>query len=402
MRVNYGKNVYDRNEINAVVAALKKSTQMGSNVFKFEKELSKIFGKKYSLLVNSGSSALLLAFQSLNYKKGSNFITPVLTFGTTVASMIQSGFIPNFIDVNQKTLCIDEKQIEKKINKNTVGFCIPNLIGNLPNWQIIKKIAKKYKLLIIEDSADTLGAKYGRYSTGKFSDISITSFYGSHIISCAGNGGSISLNNRKMYEKCKLLRSWGRSSSLYKDSEKIENRFNIKLENIDYDKKFVFETPGYNFEPSEIGAAFGLVQLKKLKNNFKLREINFKSHINFVRKYKEYFISPKIYNETKTAWLAFPLILRETNLFKRKELMIFLEKNGIQTRVIFTGNILKQPGFKKIKCIKNLSYPNADYLMKNGILIGCHHGLNKSKINYIQNKIEIFLQKKINANIFKK
>lgn len=397
MRVNYGQNVYDKNEVNAVLSTLKVGTQMGSCVYKFEKELSKLFGKKYSLLVNSGSSALLLAFQCLNYKKGSNFITPVLTFGTTVASMIQSGFIPNFIDVNKQTLCIDEKQIEKKINKKTVGFCIPNLIGNLPNWQIIKKLAKKYNLLIIEDSADTLGAKYNKSSTGKFSDISITSFYGSHIISCAGNGGSISLNNRKLYEKCKLLRSWGRSSSLYKDSEKIENRFNIKLEKIDYDKKFVFETPGYNFEPSEIGAAFGLVQLKKLKNNFKIREINFQSHLKFVNEYGDFFLPPKIYNETKTAWLAFPLILKETNFFKRKDLMIFLEKNGIQTRVIFTGNILRQPGFKKIKCIKNKSYPQADYLMKNGILIGCHHGLNKSKIEYIQNKIKNFLKKKINV-----
>ena len=397
MRVNYGQNVYDKNEVNAVVSTLKTGTQMGSCVYKFEKELSKLFGKKYSLLVNSGSSALLLAFQCLNYKKGSNFITPVLTFGTTVASMIQSGFVPNFIDANKQTLCIDEKQIEKRINNKTVGFCIPNLIGNLPNWQIIKKLAKKYNLLIIEDSADTLGAKYNKSSTGKFSDISITSFYGSHIISCAGNGGSISLNNRKLFEKCKLLRSWGRSSSLYKDSEKIENRFNIKLDKIDYDKKFVFETPGYNFEPSEIGAAFGLVQLKKLKNNFKIREINFQSHLKFVKKYEDYFLPPKIYNETKTAWLAFPLILKKTNFFKRKDLMIFLEKNGIQTRVIFTGNILRQPGFKKIQCIKNKSYPQADYLMKNGILIGCHHGLNKSKIKYIQNKIETFLKKKIDA-----
>ena len=398
MRVNYGQNVYDKEEINAVLKTLKVGTQMGSAVNKFEQKLSQIFGKKYSLLVNSGSSALLLAFQCLNYKKGSNFITPVLTFGTTVSSMIQSGYIPNFIDVNKRTLCIDEEQIERKINKKTIGFCIPNLIGNLPNWQTIKKIAKKYDLLIIEDSADTLGAKYNNSTTGKFSDISITSFYGSHIISCAGNGGSISLSNQKLYERCKLLRSWGRSSSLFKDSEKIENRFNIKLDNIDYDKKFVFETPGYNFEPSEIGASFGLVQLKKLKNNFKIREKNFKSHLKFVKKYEDYFISPTVYKRTKTAWLAFPLILKENKIFNRKDLMIFLEKNGVQTRVIFTGNVLRQPGFKKIKCIRNKDYPNADYLMKNGILVGCHHGLNKAKINYIQKKIELFF-KVINAKI---
>lgn len=393
MKVNYGQNVYDQKEINAVVKTLKKGTQMGSAVREFEKKLSKIFQKKHTLLVNSGSSALLLAFQCLDFKKNSNFITPVLTFGTTVASMIQANFIPNFVDVDKRTLCIDEKQIEKQINKNTVGFCIPNLIGNLPNWLIIKKIAKKYKLIIIEDSADTLGAKYNKSSTGKYSDISITSFYGSHIISCAGNGGAISLNDKKLYEKCKLLRSWGRSSSLFRDSEKIENRFNIKLDNIDYDKKFVFEVPGYNFEPSEIGAAFGLIQMNKLKKNFSIREINFNKHLNFIKKLPDYFLQPKVYKQANTAWLAFPLIIKENKFFKRKDLMIFLEKNGIQTRVIFTGNILRQPGFKKIKCIKVKKYENADYLMKNGVLIGCHHGLNNVKINYIQNKIKVFIKK---------
>ncbi len=396
MRISYGQNVYDQEEVKAIVKTLKVGTQMGSSVRNFEKKLSNIFKKKKTLLVNSGSSALLLAFECLNYKKNSNFITPVLTFGTTVSSMIQSGYLPNFVDVDKNTLCIDEKNIEKKINKDTVGFCIPNLIGNLPNWQKIKKIARKYKLIIIEDSADTLGAKYNKLSTGQFSDISITSFYGSHIISCAGNGGAISLNDKKLYEKCKLLRSWGRSSSLYQNSEKIENRFNIKLDNIDYDKKFVFETLGYNFEPSEIGAAFGLVQLKKLQKNFKKRQINFTSHFNFIKKYQDFFLLPKVYKKTNTSWLAFPLIIRENRYFKRKDLMIFLEKKGIQTRVIFTGNILRQPGFKKIRCFKNKSYPNADYLMRNGILIGCHHGLGKNKMNYIQKNILTFL-KKLNA-----
>ena len=396
MRISYGQNVYDQEEVKAIVKTLKVGTQMGSSVRNFERKLSNIFKKKKTLLVNSGSSALLLAFECLNYKKNSNFITPVLTFGTTVSSMIQSGYLPNFVDVDKNTLCIDEKNIEKKINKDTVGFCIPNLIGNLPNWQKIKKIARKYKLIIIEDSADTLGAKYNKLSTGQFSDISITSFYGSHIISCAGNGGAISLNDKKLYKKCKLLRSWGRSSSLYQNSEKIENRFNIKLDNIDYDKKFVFETLGYNFEPSEIGAAFGLVQLKKLQKNFKKRQINFTSHFNFIKKYQDFFLLPKVYKKTNTSWLAFPLIIRENRYFKRKDLMIFLEKKGIQTRVIFTGNILRQPGFKKIRCFKNKSYPNADYLMRNGILIGCHHGLGKNKMNYIQKNILTFL-KKLNA-----
>ena len=397
MKISYGKNVYDNAEISAVLNQLKKTTQMGKSVAFFEKKIAKLFAKKYGLMVNSGSSALTLATKVLNFKKNDEIITPCLNFGTALSSIILSGAKPILIDINIETLQIDEKELEKKITKKTKAIMVPNLIGNIPNWKKIKQIANKYKLKIIEDSADTLGATINAKPTGIYSDISITSFYGSHIISCAGNGGMFMTNNKNFYEKAKVLRSWGRMSTLIKDSENIKKRLNIKLNGIGYDKKFVFSEVGYNFEPSEIGAAFGLVQLKKLKNNFKIREVNFQSHLKFVKKYEYYFLSPKIYNETKTAWLAFPLILKETNYFKRKDLMIYLEKNGIQTRVIFTGNILRQPGFKKIKCIKNKSYPNADYLMKNGILIGCHHGLNKSKIKYIQNKIETFLEKKINA-----
>lgn len=393
MKISYGSNVYGADEISAVVKQLKQTTQMGKSVYSFEKKISKLFNKKNTLLVNSGSSALILSFQSLNFKKGSNFITPVLTFGTTVSSMIMAGYVPNFIDVDLETLCIDEKKIEKKINKNTVGMCIPNLIGNLPNWKVLRKIAKKFKLFVIEDSADALGAKYNNKSTGEYSDISVTSFYGSHIISCAGNGGSISLNQKDLYEKCKLLRSWGRNSSLFVDSENIKNRFNIKLEGIDYDKKFVFSKPGYNLEPSEIGAAFGNVQIRNLNNNIKLRKKNFLSHLNFFKKFPNIFITPKILKGADSAWLAYPILIRENNFFKRKDLMIFLEKSKIQTRVIFTGNILKQPGFKKIHCIKEKKYPNADYIMKNGILIGCHHGLTNKNIKFIHFKIKKFLSK---------
>tara|TARA_A100000164_G_scaffold367175_1_gene388862 strand:- start:1812 stop:3005 length:1194 start_codon:yes stop_codon:yes gene_type:complete len=392
MKISYGSNVYGAKEIKEVVKQLKTGTQMGKSVENFENKISKLFRKKKTLLVNSGSSALILSFQSLDFKKGSNFITPVLTFGTLVSSMMMAGYVPNFIDVDSETLCIDEKKIEKKINKKTVGMCIPNLIGNLPNWKILKKIAKKHKLFVIEDSADTLAAKYDKKSTGQYSDISVTSFYGSHIISCAGNGGSISLNQKKLFNRCKLLRSWGRNSSLYKDSESIKNRFNIKLAGIDYDKKFVFSKPGYNLEPSEIGAAFGNIQIKDLNKNINIRKKNFLLHLNFFKKYPKIFNLPKILKHAESAWLAYPILIKENKFFKRKDLMIFLENNNIQTRVIFTGNILKQPGFKKINCIKEKKYPKADYIMKNGILIGCHHGLKNNNIKFIHKKLKFFIE----------
>jgi len=390
-KITYGKNVYDKNEINAVLRTLNKSTQMGDDVINFENKISKLLNKKYSLMVNSGSSALLLAMTSLNLPKGSNVITPALTFGTTIASIVQSGFIPNLIDVNISTLCIDENKIEKSINKKTKAMLIPNLIGLLPDWPILKKIAKKYNLILIEDSADTLDSKYNDKPTSSYSDITITSFYGSHIISCAGNGGIVCFNNKNYFEKAKLLRSWGRSSSLFKESEKIENRFDIKLSGIRYDKKFIFQELGYNFEPSEIGASFGLVQLKKLKKNITKRKKLRKHHDKFFKRYKDIFILPKNDDYQDSALLAYPIILKNS-LIDRTDLQIFLEKNNIQTRVIFTGNILRQPCSKNVKFIKETSYKNADKVMRDGMLIGCHQGLSIEDLNYIHKTIEKFFK----------
>jgi CDP-6-deoxy-D-xylo-4-hexulose-3-dehydrase len=397
MKISYGKNVYDKKEIKAVVKALEFSTQIGRNVNDFEKKIGTEFSKKYSLMVNSGSSALILAMQVLNFEKGSEIITPCLNFGTPISAILTSGYKPIFIDIDISTLQINTDLIEKKITKKTKGLLIPNLIGNIPQWQIIKRIAKKYKLKIIEDSADTLGAKIGNKSTSTYSDISITSFYGSHIISCAGNGGMFLTNNRKYYEKAKVLRSWGRMSTLIKDSENINKRLGVKLKGIEYDKKFIFSEVGYNFEPSEILAAFGLVQLKKFKKFNQIRNRNFKLHLSFFKEFKDFFIAPKIIKNVKTNFLAYPIILKKNKFFSRKELQIFLENNNIQTRPIFSGNILRHPAFESLNSKQNNinTFKNADYIMQYGLLIGCHQGLSDKHINYIHEVIRKFFLKKI-------
>jgi CDP-6-deoxy-D-xylo-4-hexulose-3-dehydrase len=397
MKISYGKNVYDKEEIKAVVKALEFSTQIGRNVNDFEKKIGTEFSKKYSLMVNSGSSALILAMQVLNFEKGSEIITPCLNFGTPISAILTSGYKPIFIDIDISTLQINTDLIEKKITKKTKGLLIPNLIGNIPQWQIIKRIAKKNKLKIIEDSADTLGAKIGNKSTSTYSDISITSFYGSHIISCAGNGGMFLTNNRKYYEKAKVLRSWGRMSTLIKDSENINKRLGVKLKGIEYDKKFIFSEVGYNFEPSEILAAFGLVQLKKFKKFNQIRNRNFKLHLSFFKEFKDFFIAPKIIKNVKTNFLAYPIILKKNKFFSRKELQIFLENNNIQTRPIFSGNILRHPAFESLNSKQNNinTFKNADYIMQYGLLIGCHQGLSDKHINYIHEVIRKFFLKKI-------
>ena len=398
IRIPYGQSVHGKEEIKAVTQVLKHSTQMGKNVQQFERKISKLFSKKYGLMVNSGSSAILLAMEALNLPKNSEIITPALTFSSTVSYIVKNNLVPVFVDVKKGTYCMDEEKVERLINKNTKAIIAPHLIGNLVNWEKIYNKLKKKNIIIIEDSADTLGATYKNKSSGKYTDISITSFYGSHIINCAGNGGMVCFNDKKLYTKAKLLRSWGRSSSLYDEkSEKVENRFNIKLDGIPYDKKFVFEKIGHNLEPSELGAAFGLVQLKKLRKNIKAREKNFKIHNRFFKKYEKFFILPRQLINSKSGWLAYPLTVKKNSHFNRRELQIFLEKRNIQTRVVFTGNILRQPGFKNIKRIETKGgYPESDNVMKNGILIACHHGLNKKMLDHLHGSVEKFMKFKIN------
>ena len=395
IRVPYGLSVHGSEEIKAVTKVLRSSTQMGKNVSIFEKKISKLFSKKYGLMVNSGSSALLLAMETLDIPEGSEVITPALTFSTTVGYIVRNKLVPVFVDVEEGTYCINESKIKGMITKKTKAIVAPHLMGNIVNWESLAPMLKKKGILIIEDSADTLGATHRNKSTGYHADISITSFYGSHIINCAGNGGMVCFNDKKQYTKAKLLRSWGRSSSLFDEkSEKIENRFNIKLDGITYDKKFVFEKIGHNLEPSELGAAFGLVQLKKLKKNLRMREINFNLHTSYLKKYSKYFILPKQLPQSKSGWLAYPITITKKAPFTRTQMQIFLEKKNIQTRVVFTGNILRQPGFKNIKAKKDKNgYPEADKVMKNGILIACHHGLTKKMIRHIHNSIDEFIVK---------
>lgn len=392
IHVPYGKTVHGEEEIAAVVSVLRNSTQMGKHVLEMERKISALFSKKFGVMLNSGSSANYLAVELANLPEFSEVITPVLTFSTTIAPLIKNKLIPVFIDVECDTFNIDVDQIENMITTKTKALMIPNLLGNLPDWEKIRLIADKYNLIVIEDSCDTLGAMVnGKFSSGFYSDISTTSFYGSHIINCAGNGGMLCLNDPILARRATLLRSWGRSSSLYSDSEHIENRFQKKIDQIDYDAKFIFEEIGYNLEPSEVGAAFGLVQLNKLDKNIAKRKAVFASHLNFFSTYKDWFILPRQLLHSNTAWLAFPLIVKDDAPFKRKELQLFLEKRNIQTRTIFTGNILRQPGFSKVlRREKSAGYPHADQIMRGGILIGSHHGMTEVMIEHIYQSFKEF------------
>jgi CDP-4-dehydro-6-deoxyglucose reductase, E1 len=396
-KIYYGKAVYNNKEINAVIKVLKKNSLNlidGPSVKLLEKKVARIFGKRFGLMVNSGSSANLLALSSLNIKKGSEIITPSLTFSTTIAPIYQLGLIANFIDVEKNTFIANINQIEKKINNKTAAILIPNLLGNIPDWKKIKEIANKYKLYLIEDSADTIGYSLNKKNTGKLSDIVTTSFYASHVVTGAGFGGMVCFNNENFYNEAKLLRGWGRSSAIFNESEKITKRFSVKISGIDYDKKYIFSKMGYNFLPSEISAAFAIEQLKKLKLNIKKRISNFNNLRNFFIKFSELLEMPILNKNIYTGWLAFPMIIKNNKFFDRTMMQIYFERKNIQTRTIFTGNILKQPVMKKINYKSNpQSSIISTNIMKNGVLLGCHQGMKKTEINYIKNTFLGFLKK---------
>ena len=322
-------------------------------------------------------------------------ITPALTFSTTVSPILQKGLKPIFIDVEPGTYNINVSKIREKINPKTKVLMIPSLIGNVSNLEELREIAWEYNLILIEDSCDTLGAKYKNLPSGKYSHISTTSFYGSHIITAAGGGGMICVNNLYWLDKCRILRGWGRSSAR-DEGEDINKRFGVTLAGIQYDSKFIFEEIGYNFLPMEISAAFGLEQVKKLPNFAETRQKNFTQLVNFFINYEKYFILPKQLPEVQTNWLAFPLTIKSTAPFSRQEITTFLEKNNIQTRPIFTGGILRQPAFEHLVRTtgqKAEDFPVADEVMRRGFLIGCHHGLTQEQMNHMILTLDFFLKK---------
>lgn len=399
IRVPYALAVYGKEEIAAVNKVLKDPTRIvaGSSVCAFEEKIATLFGKKYGVMVNSGSSANLLALRLLNLPKDSEIITPVLTFSTTVAPIIQLGHLPVFVDVLPATYQIDVSKVASLITKKTRVLMVPSLIGNLPDFLALRDLAKKHHLFFIEDSCDTLGGRFLGKPTGSYSDMTTTSFYASHIITAAGGGGMLCLNDKKLAERTRVLANWGRESTLFgahEESESLARRMAGRLEGKPYDAKFIFSEIGYNMQSTELSGAFGLVQLTRLKEFAKRRRYAFQALLTFFKQYEQFFVLPKSDARAETVWLAFPLTVRVGAGFSREEITRYCEERGIQTRPIFSGTILKQPGFKEIHAkTQKGGFPVADTIMRNGFLIGCHHGLRESHLRYLQDVFTEFLRR---------
>ncbi len=374
----YKAGIHGQEEIDAVTKVLETSLFMGPNVEAFEARVSELFAKRYGIMVNSGSSALALAVRLMKLPEGSEVITPVCTFSTTVAPLVLSRLVPAFVDVEADTFCADLDAVEAMVGKKTRAILIPNLAGNVPDWDRIREIADRHDLFVIEDSCDTVGATLRGRSTGERSDISCTSFALGHVLACAGNGGMVCLDDEKLRDRGLVLRRWGRTSELqmFGSRRDEKGRYLDEVDGVDYDTFFAFEDVGYNFEPSEIDAAFGLVQLERLPGFLARRKALFARHQEFFAKYPDLFARPRQLDEVDTAWLLYPVVIRPGAGFGRRELQAFLEERGIWTRMIWSGNLLRHPGFRRVPSRKDPDgYPNADAAMERGLALACGPGL---------------------------
>lgn len=392
-RVLYAEAVYGAEEKRAVLKSLSnKWLASGPLVSEFEQAIAKLFGKKYAVAVNSGSSANFLALQSLHLPEGSEVITPACTFATTVSTIVYNKLVPVFVDSVIGRYTVDESLIERAITKKTKAIMVPQLIGGVCDMALLKQIAKKHKLLLIDDSCDTLAPYLRDKQAAKYSDVTTTSFYGSHIITAMGFGGMVLTDSKEIHDRLLTIRDWGRVGN---DKEAFEKRFNFSIDKIPYDAKFLYSELGQNCKMTEAGAAFALAQLKRLNKFLEIREYNFNALKGYFSQYEKFFFVPYLIKGAKTNWLAFPLTIKEGAPFTRYELLKHFEKKGIQTRVIFSGNITRHPVYRNgnITYRTSGSLKNADHIMAAGFLIGCHQGINKADVKYVIKSSEEFLKK---------
>merc|ERR1719162_1059855 len=358
---------YGEEEIKAVEESLRDGwLAPGPRTELFEQKVAAIFGKKYGIMVNSGSSGNMVALACLGLEKGDEVVTPACTFSTAVAPIVQLGLIPVFVDVTPNKYVPEVDAILAAITPRTRVLLIPNLAGSKCDWKELRARLPKREdgkpIYLFEDSCDSI-----TYTAE--SDIAVISFYASHIITAGGMGGVVMFNDPALQEKALMFRDWGRIGN---NSEDMSERFGHAVDGIEYDFKFLYGVLGYNMKACEMNAAFGLAQLKKLPRFTAMRKRNINRYVQNLKKAGTRFVLPD--RQEDYDWLAFPLLYHD-----RKGVLQYLESNDVQIRVFFAGNITRHPAYRQYLT----SFPGADRVMKEGFLIGAHHGLELEDIDRV-------------------
>ncbi len=394
MKYQLLENAFSEKDINEGIKVLKsKKITMGKKTEKFEKYFAKKLGVKYALMVNSGSSANLLALSILvnpmyprKLKKNDEVLIPAICWSTSLWPIVQNGLKPVFVDVDKDTLNISISDLEKKITKKTRAIMCVHVLGISSNMKKIRQICKKNKIIIVEDTCESLGSKYENINLGTYGDFGTYSFYYSHQIT-SGEGGMIVCKNELDYNILKSLRShgWSRNTIFHK---KFKNRYK------DLDENFLFINSGYNLRPTEIQAAIGHNQFKRINYFKKIRTANRNKIIDYLKKLKdwdnqfEFIQNPKSINPS---WFGLPILLNKKFIKKKKTFLNFLKKNGIENRPIISGNFMNQPSSNLYKLNKKIKLSNADEIEKRGFFIGLHTKKisNQSLRNLCENLLKI-------------
>ncbi len=400
-RIDYAGSVHDEREIDAVVAVLRggpTALRIGKNVRAMEARVAELFGKRRGVMCNSGSSALYLAVEVLGLGPGDEIVTSPVTFSTDIAPMVRAGVVPAFVDVTPDTFQIDVDAIEAMIGPRTRAVLAPNLIGNAPDWDAIRAIADRHGLLVVEDSCDALGLTLRGTPTGTRSDISLTSFALSHIITAAGTGGMACFDDDALADRALLLRRWGRRSEvqLFGSQKGVDRRFFSTIDgDLEYDNLFIFDEVGWNFEPSELSAAFGLVQLDKLPDNLARRQRNFELTSSHFARWPHLFTLPRLTEGVSTGWHMFPVLINASSGIRRSELQQWMEAHGVDTRMVWTGNVARQPAFRdKPHRVPPGGLPNADRVMEWGLVLPNNHSMTDEDCDWIGECVDGFVAEK--------
>ncbi len=399
--VPFAGRIFDEDELVALVdSSLDFWLTTGRYAEEFEAKFANYMQHRSCMLVNSGSSANLIALSTLTspllknkrLKKGDEVLTVAAGFPTTINPTVQNGLVPVFVDVELDTFNIKTSEIENALSEKTKAIMLAHTLGNTFDINAVKAICDKYGLFLIEDCCDAVGTTYDGKMAGTFGDIATTSFYPAHHITM-GEGGSVLTSNPLLKRIATSLRDWGRDCYCDPGCDNTCGR-RFKGQHGDlplgYDHKYVYSHVGYNLKITDMQAAIGVAQLKKLPLFIEMRKANFEKLYNGLMKYEEYLMLPEATPNSDPAWFGFPFNVRENSKFTRKDLAEFLEDNKIITRQLFAGNITKQPAYKDVEYRIASSLINTDYIMHNTIFIGVYPGIDDVRMNYILSVFDKF------------
>ena len=392
-KISIASPTYGFAEVNEALDSLLSTwVTMGKKVKKFENSFARYIGSKYSVMVNSGSSANLLALSILTNPKfskriklGSEVLTPAVTWATTIFPIANVNLVPSFIDVDLENFNLDVDKLRKSITKKTKAILLVHLLGNPANMKEIIDIAKEYNLFVIEDSCEAHGAEFNNKKIGSFGDISTFSFFLSHHISTI-EGGMLLTKNEEIFELAKAMRAFG----WIRDQK---NKKQTAKKNPKLDPRFLFDSLGFNVRPTEIQGSFGIHQIKKLEKFIKIRTNNANFWNKKLEKFSNYLLLHSERPNTRHVWFAYPITVRSSSPFSRNQLVNFLEKKNIETRPIMASDITQQPAIKLIKKKINKPLTNSKFIHSNSFFIGVHQGIGKSQRDYVVSVFDEFMKR---------